>query len=184
MNNKVNLTKQPKFSKKQTILAFIILGIVEIAVGFMIMYSVFAIQYKFYELLYSNKVEVTVTKFDYSSKSAVYKTSVDDNGDASDHIDYYTYSNVDCVIKFDAEVNGYTEYEYKFDYMDDNKFQATKLNKKYIMLYNDLENPHFIDKTDYIITNCCLYCLITIIVLMVGLNIKRKRERSIPIQKS
>jgi hypothetical protein len=72
-------------------------------------YSIIGITHNFYVLLYNNKADVTVTKFNYENKNITYK--FDDNNELV--VDYYIYTNVDCIITFDKETNGYITYDIK-----------------------------------------------------------------------
>lgn len=132
------------------------------------------------ESKYNNSVEVTVTKFDYDSKYDVYETDIDI--DDTRRLDYTIYYNVDCIIKFSEETEGYTEYEYTFDEVTSDEFSATKVGDTYTMYYNDLEHPSFFNKEIYKIVNIIskittAAIIIILIILLIGRR-NRKRNRT------
>lgn len=123
--------------------------------------SVKAIVQNVQMLCFKNKVEGTVTVAEYKGG----KTAYNESGSGTST----QYEQVHYVIKFDSDESGYSQYEYRADNMiSTRKYEG----QRFLVLFNEIENPTLIQKEDIVIDNVILISFVLIGTTMIVLRKK------------
>ena len=108
-------------------------------------------------LTYENKAEGTVTTAEYQGERIEYS-----NLESS--VGHSVFKKIHYVITFDEETAGYRKYEYRAENMS----SAEKyVGDRYLVLFNDIENPKLIQKEDILVDNIILLLFLFLIAATV-----------------
>ena len=110
---------------------------------------------------YENKVEGTVTVAEF--KGGRLESHASDSGE--DH----HFDEVHYIIAFDEETSGYNQYEYHAKNIIDSE---KNVGDRYIVLFNNIENPELIQKEDIMADNIILFLFSALVIIVIILRKK------------
>lgn len=104
-------------------------------------------------LTYENKVEGTVTTAEYQGERV-------EHSNTQSSVGHSVFEKIHYVITFDEETAGYRKYEYRAE----NMISTEKyVGDRYLVLFNDIENPKLIQKGDILVDNIILLLFLFLI---------------------
>ena len=112
-------------------------------------------------LSYKNKVEGTVSIVEFNGEKHEY----DEVGDGMRE----KFDEVRHTIAFDKETSGYSQYEY---HAKDIIASEKNIGDRYIVLFNNIENPKLIQKEDIIVDNIILFLFFALVIIVIVLRKK------------
>lgn len=120
--------------------------------------------------IFGNSVGCTVTKFEYSGGMYV---PGDDN-----EAGFYCYTNLDCIVEFDMEIDGYTEYEYVCPGVLTNQ-KPLKAGDTGIIIFNkNFKDVRIYTYKQLLLNNILLpICMIISIIMLKKVNKQKKQEK-------
>lgn len=110
---------------------------------------------------YENKVEGTVTVAEFKGGTWEY----DESGTGLRH----HFDEVHYIIAFDEETSGYNQYEY---HTKDIITSEKNVGDRYIVLFNNIENPKLIQKEDIMADNIILFLFSALVIIVIILRKK------------
>lgn len=136
-----------------TIIVFIIL---------LLLLSVKALVQDIQLMYYENIVEGTVSYADFRLKTC-------EHDNHSSVATKCTYKYVHYIISFSKETAGYNQYEY---YAKNMITTEKNVGDRYIVLFNNIENPTLIQREDIITDNIILFLFTALVIIVIILRKK------------
>jgi hypothetical protein len=156
-----------KVEKRINLIITICLVLIFIVFSLMISLSIQAVFDDIKVITHKNAVVCTVDKFEYSDRVCEYSYDSEDGT----NLEYITFYNLDCDITFKNEVDGYRDYNYNYNKITTKEIPELTVNRKYLVLFNDINYPIFIEKSDFIVCNAALLVNMIILFLIICLII-------------
>lgn len=110
---------------------------------------------------YENKVEGTVTVAEF--KGGTWEENESGTGQR------HHFDEVHYIIAFDEETSRYNQYEYN---AKDIIASEKNVGDRYIVLFNNIENPKLIQKKDIMADNIILFLFSTLVIIVIILRKK------------